>query len=115
MLWSGFWRAQISLLLSPVPEIVPLTNRLWQNHPNPFNPQTTIRFSIVDPQHVELSVYDVRGSKVRTLVSQQLPAGVYSEIWDGRDEFGGRAASGVYFYQLTYGDQQQTAKMLLVK
>ena len=116
VLWSGFWRAQRSLLVSPVHELPPpLVNRLWQNSPNPFNPRTTIKFSIKDPAHVELAVFNVQGAKVRTLVNQELVPGVYSEIWDGRHENGSQAASGVYLYRLRNGVHQQTAKMLLIK
>jgi len=116
VLWSGFWRAQRSLLVSPVGELPnPLTNRLWQNSPNPFNPRTTIKFSIKDPANVELAIFNVQGAKVRTLVNQQLLPGVYSETWDGRNENGSQAASGVYLYRLRNGVHQQTAKMLLIK
>ena len=115
VLWSGFWRVQRGLSVSPVGDLVPLTNRLWQNSPNPFNPQTTIAFSITSPVYLELAIFDVRGKRVRTLVSEMRTPGVYSEVWDGRDDAGGRAASGVYLYRLVNGNDHQTAKMLLVK
>lgn len=110
MLWSGFWKAQWSFLVSPVLELPSLTNRLWQNSPNPFNPRTTIKFSIADPEYVELMVFNVRGERVRTLVNREMLPGVYSEIWDGRDESGRQAASGVYFYRLRNGNHQKTQK-----
>lgn len=116
VLWSGFWRVQRSHWTSPILELPPLlTNRLWPNSPNPFNPRTTIKFSITEPAYVELAVFDVRGTKVRTLVSQEMLPGIYSETWDGRIENGSQAASGVYLYRLRNGIHQQTAKMLLVK
>lgn len=115
VLWSGFWRVQSSLSVSPVADLAPLTNRLWQNSPNPFNPRTTITFSITDPVYLELAIFDVRGQRVRTLVSEMRTPGVYEEVWDGRDDAGGRAASGVYLYRLVNGNNHQTAKMLLVK
>ncbi len=115
VVWSGFWRVQRGLSVSPVEDLAPLTNRLWQNSPNPFNPQTTITFSITKPVYLELAIFDVRGQRVRTLVSEMRTPGIYSEVWDGRDDAGGQAASGVYLYRLVNGNNHQTAKMLLVK
>ena len=115
VLWSGFWHPRRGLTASPVADSVPLFNRLWPNSPNPFNPMTTIKFSITDPVYLELAIFNVRGEKIRTLVSEMRTPGIYSEVWDGRDDSGGRAASGVYLYRLVNGDQHETAKMLLVK
>jgi hypothetical protein len=115
VLWSGFWRPQRGLSVSPVADAVPLVNRLWPNSPNPFNPMTTIKFSITDPVYLELAIFNVRGERIRTLVSEMRTPGVYSEVWDGRDDSGGHVASGVYLYRLINGDHHQTAKMLLVK
>ena len=71
-----------------------------QNTPNPFNPSTTIRFELPHAAPVDLSVFNISGQKIRTLVHQNKPAGSYSVIWDGVDKSGNKVASGVYFYRL---------------
>ena len=71
-----------------------------QNTPNPFNPSTTIRFELPHAASVDLSVFNISGQKIRTLVHQNKPAGSYSVIWDGVDKSGNKVASGVYFYRL---------------
>jgi len=103
---------------SPVTAARPTTarNELAQNVPNPFNPSTTIRFSLRQRSKVTLSVYDVRGRRVRTLVRGVRTAGVEHVVaWDGRDDAGAAVSSGVYFYRLVAGSFTQTRKMLLLK
>jgi hypothetical protein len=91
-------------------------NSLGQNHPNPFNPTTTIDYSIAQAGHVSLKVYNVAGQLVRTLVDEvQSPETVEPVIWDGRNEAGQAVSSGVYFYKLTAKGYQQTKKMVLLK
>ena len=83
---------------------------LHPNEPNPFNPQTVIRFELVHAGHVDLSVYDVRGQRVHTLVSQQMSAGSHEATFvaDG-------ISSGVYYYVLESGGRRELQKMLLLK
>lgn len=88
---------------------------LQQNYPNPFNPSTVIRFTLPETQAVQLAVYNSMGQKVKTLVSGSLPGGLQSVIWDGTDESGTRAASGVYVYRLTTATDTQTKSMLLMQ
>jgi flagellar hook assembly protein FlgD len=89
---------------------------LHQNYPNPFNPTTTISFSIPnDNKVVELSIYNIKGQLVKTLVHEFKPAGEHSVIWDGRDSNGNRVSSGIYFYKLRAGDFQKVRKMILLK
>ena len=90
---------------------------LWlgQNHPNPFNPSTLIRYSVPAASGVTLRIYDVSGRVVRTLADSNHPAGDYERAWDGRDEHGTAVAAGVYFYRLSTGAQTLTRKMILVK
>jgi len=88
---------------------------LGQNVPNPFNPTTTISIGLPAEGHVTLTVYDIGGRRVRTLVDAVIPAGTRSFTWDGRDSRGQLVASGVYFYRMTTEGFQQTRKMLLVK
>ena len=88
---------------------------LGQSYPNPFNPETVIRFEIQFATHVRIDVYDVRGRHVRRLVDGILPSGQHSRLWDGRDDRGSELASGVYFYRLTAGGRSFTRKAVLLK
>ena len=90
---------------------------LSQNVPNPFNPSTTISFTVVEGSslQVTLKVYDIRGSLVRTLVNEVRDAGTYNVFWDGTDEKGLQVASGVYMYRMQAGNFVQTRKMVLLK
>ncbi|HEU4928801.1 MAG TPA: FlgD immunoglobulin-like domain containing protein, partial [Candidatus Krumholzibacteria bacterium] len=89
---------------------------LGQNHPNPFNPSTTIPFTVAaDDSRVRLFVLDASGRLVRTLYNGTKPAGSHTVTWDGRDERGGAASSGVYFYVLDVGGERRTRKMVLLK
>lgn len=90
-------------------------NELAQNYPNPFNPSTTIAFSLALTASVELTIYDVKGSRIRELVRGRKEAGVYRVAWDGADQRGTRVASGVYFYRLTTPSFQATKKMVLLR
>ncbi len=85
------------------------------NYPNPFNPKTVIKFSVPVAENVELGVYDVRGIRVRTLVSETMAAGRHEVTWMGRDDTGRTVSSGAYFYRLTSGGKSVVGKMLLMK
>jgi hypothetical protein len=95
--------------------IVPYAFSLSQNYPNPFNPQTTIQFSIDRGQQVSLSVYNVLGRRVKTLVDRSLEAGNHEVVWDGFDDFGNSVASGIYFYRLNTSIGHVSRKMMLLK
>ncbi len=103
--------------LSDVPEDPELTRAvaLEGNVPNPFNPQTTIRFALPRSQRVDLAVYDLQGRRVAVLVAGLLPAGRHEAVWRGTDEQGHRVASGLYLYRLQTEDLGATRKMLLLK
>jgi hypothetical protein len=88
---------------------------LERNVPNPFNPATTIGFSLAERSAVSLEVFDVSGRLVRTLVAAALPAGRHERVWDGRDDRGAPVGSGVYICRLRAGGRQQTGKLLLLK
>lgn len=88
---------------------------LHQNYPNPFNPSTAIGYQLPAFSEVELTVYNLLGQKVRTLVSQKQPAGYYSVRWDGRNERGAPVSSGIYIYKIEAGDYRQSRRMLLLK
>ncbi|MDE0397754.1 MAG: DUF5050 domain-containing protein [Candidatus Poribacteria bacterium] len=99
---------------------IPETTALLPNYPNPFNPETWIPYHLATDAKVTLTIYDVRGSVVRTLTLGHQPAGVYESrgraaYWDGKNRHGEPVASGVYFYTLTAGDFTATRKLLIAK
>jgi len=96
-------------------ELAPHNFSLAQNIPNPFNPKTTIRFSLSKKQKVRLQVFDVRGRMVRTLVSETMGEGLHEVRWDGNDQNGSKVAAGGYFYRLEAGKNVETRKMVLIK
>jgi len=100
------------------PVYIPVTRaRLEQNAPNPFNPATTIRYTVREGKNsrVRLVVYDGRGRRVRTLVDALEAGGAYEAKWDGRDNHGQPVSSGIYFYRMTQPGFIATRKMLLLK
>ncbi len=88
---------------------------LHQNYPNPFNPSTRISYNLFDAGDVDLSIYRVDGSKVRTLVGEFQSPGMKSIVWDARDDEMNRASTGVYYLRLRSGDFQETKKMILIR
>ncbi|MCH7679036.1 T9SS type A sorting domain-containing protein, partial [candidate division KSB1 bacterium] len=75
---------------------IPVTFRLKQNYPNPFNPETAIQYHLPKTSEVRLIIYNLAGQLVTHLVDEQQHPGVYSVMWDGKDQFGNDVASGVY-------------------
>ncbi|MDH3196955.1 MAG: CHRD domain-containing protein [Candidatus Krumholzibacteria bacterium] len=88
---------------------------LEQNHPNPFNPTTTIRFHVSHTQRVTLRVYEISGALVATLFDGVVEAGPGEVAWDGRDRAGRAVPSGVYFYRLATANEVEVRKMVLLK
>ncbi|UCD64185.1 MAG: T9SS type A sorting domain-containing protein [Candidatus Zixiibacteriota bacterium] len=86
-----------------------------QNHPNPFNPSTTISYSLPARAEVTVDIFNILGRKVKNLVSETQPAGVHSVVWDGTDQGGHAVSTGVYFYRIKAGEEVQKKKMLLLK
>jgi hypothetical protein len=88
---------------------------LAANLPNPFSERTAIRFGVPRAGPVTLSVHDVAGRLVRTLMQRELAPGEYVSSWDGRDSGGEAVASGIYFARLRAGGSEETRKMLLLR
>ncbi|MCL2065384.1 MAG: T9SS type A sorting domain-containing protein [Candidatus Cloacimonetes bacterium] len=88
---------------------------LHSNYPNPFNPETTISFSVAVESHVSIVIFNIRGQKARTLVNSNHSAGNHSVVWNGKDENGQDVGSGIYFYQMQTNDYVTTRKMVLMK
>lgn len=94
---------------------VPTVYSLSQNVPNPFNPTTTIAYSIPKAGHVSLAVYNIAGQKVRTLVNESQSAANYKVVWNGKNDNGESVATGMYFYRLVSGNYSKIVKMTLMK
>lgn len=95
---------------------IPKSYALKQNYPNPFNPSTQISFDIpAQSDLVTLSVYNILGQNIHTLVNSALNAGRYTHEWDANDEFGNPVSSGIYFYELRSDNFVSRKKMLLIR
>ena len=94
---------------------IPTKFNLSQNYPNPFNPTTNINYAIPQDANVNLTVYNVLGQAVKTIVNVQQKAGYYSVRWDGSNETGSKVSSGMYIYRITAGNYTHSIKMNLIK
>ncbi len=95
--------------------LMPTKYDLHQNFPNPFNPQTLIKYDLPEAATVQLDVFNILGQKVTTLVNRFEAAGPKSVVWNGTDELGAKVSSGIYFYKISTDDFSATKKMMLVK
>ena len=95
--------------------VLPTGYALSQNHPNPFNPETTIRYTLAETGVVRLSLYNVSGQLIRTLVGGERAAGSHSVTWDGRDDAGREVASGVYVGWMEVDGFRAVRKLALVR
>jgi hypothetical protein len=103
---------------NPDSKIIPQSELLISNYPNPFNPTTLIAFTIpydLTNENTELKIFDVQGSLVATLVNQQLAAGNYIVKWEGKNQNNQNVSSGVYFYNIKVGEKIKSGKMNLLK
>ncbi len=112
-------RGGISFLRSEAVDVeredIPQVEQSLSNHPNPFNPTTTITFSIPTDGNVTLEVFNIRGQKVRTLIDERMEKGEHAVTWHGDDDYGKPCSSGVYLYRMTTDNNTETKKMLMMK
>jgi len=94
---------------------LPTEFALEQNYPNPFNPSTQVRYALPEEAQVILSVYDMMGRKVRTLVKGTEPAGYQSVLWNATNDLGLPVSAGVYICTIQAGDYRKNMKMILLK
>jgi len=95
--------------------ILPISFALHQNYPNPFNPVTTLRYDLPENGHVNITIYDMLGRQVKTLINQTQEAGYRSVIWNATNNYGKPVSAGIYLYQIQAGGYMQTKKMVLLK
>jgi hypothetical protein len=95
--------------------LVPVKFHLYHNYPNPFNPETAIRYSLPAKGPVKLVIFNSLGQRVRVLVQKEQKAGYHEVIWDGRDDRGAAVSSGVYIYRLQAASRVASRKMVLIR
>lgn len=113
--WDDAFMGEESQVVGVPPSNPEMNFVVHQNEPNPFNPTTSIRFELTQSDDVELSVYDVSGRKVITLIQEQLAAGPHETAWNGESAAGTPVRSGVYFYVLTSSTGKESRAMTLVR
>ena len=96
-------------------QLLPDKFTLDQNYPNPFNPITTLRYELPENGLVNITIYDMVGRQVKTLVNQRQDAGYRSVVWDATNDNGKPVSAGIYLYQIQAGGNMQTKKMVLLK
>ncbi len=100
-------------------ELIPLVTKLQGNFPNPFNPATSIKYALHEDAKICIEIFNIKGQKVKTLIDEQQSAGYHSVMWNGKDNSGKTAASGLYFYKMASegnsGDYTSIKKMILLK
>ena len=96
-------------------DILPTNFSLTQNYPNPFNMSTKIEYTIPRRSDVDISILNMLGQNIKTVRQEDQPAGKHSFIWDGTDQSGKAAASGIYFYRVNDGTHSESKKMVLLK
>ncbi len=115
LVWAAFNNTVESAATTDMVVVVPQAYTLLANAPNPFNPSTSIGFTLPEASAVKLVVFDALGQTVRTLVDERRSAGRYTATWNGRNAGGSQVSSGVYFYRLEAGDYRQIRRMMLIK
>jgi hypothetical protein len=101
--------------LSTNDDLIPKSFKLYQNSPNPFNPNTHIRFDLPKNESISLMIYNIAGKEVAQINRNNLSAGSHVINWKGQDQYGERLPSGLYIYRLVAGNKIRTKKMLLLK
>ena len=94
---------------------IPEQFTLHQNYPNPFNPITTLRYDLPENAIVNITIYDMLGREVKTLINQTQDAGYRSVIWNATNDYGKPVSAGIYLYQIQAGEYISTKKMVLLK
>ena len=111
----GAWNVGCDVASEVADAELPSVLQVEPNYPNPFNPMTTIRFALPATARTVVTIMDVAGRRVRTLLNEDLPAAVHEVAWNGQDDGGHEVAAGVYLYQVAAAGQMQGGRMALVK
>jgi flagellar hook assembly protein FlgD len=95
--------------------MLPISHKIYNNYPNPFNPETTLRYDLPEDAIVNIIIYDMMGRQVSTLVNSQQTAGYKSVQWNATNDNGAPVSAGLYMYTIKAGQFRQTKKMVLLK
>lgn len=114
------WIIPVTMLVTPTTAVedelqIPGEYALYNNYPNPFNPSTTIKYDLPNASNVTLKIYNIAGEELVTLAHEFQQAGQKSVSWNGKDNFGSKVSSGIYFYRIVAGDFVESKKMILLK
>jgi hypothetical protein len=114
ILFAGFWG--VDWIPTPADKLPTVfRDDLFQNFPNPFNPLTTIEYSVAKSGPVRIVIFDVDGRRIKTLVNENISPGRHRTIWDGRNERGVTVSSGIYFYRIEIGSYISIRKMVVLR
>ena len=118
--WQSAWpsisfSSEATLAVNDKSDVLPKEFALHNNYPNPFNPNTTIRFDLPKASDVSIIIYNVLGQKIRTLDKSQMNPGYHSMNWNATNDYGVQVSAGMYFYQLRTSEFVKTKKMILLK
>jgi len=102
-------------MTSEIDEIIEYSTKLIGNYPNPFNPETTIKFSLEKESFVTIDIFNIKGQKVTTIANDIYRTGDHNVVWKGNDLYGQPVSSGVYFYQMKTDDKSYIKRMMLMK
>ena len=115
--WESDWSVDAPVTVTGTTNniLIPVRTELSGNYPNPFNPTTTIKFSLKEDSDVSIMIYNIKGAVVRTLIDGEMNKAYHEIIWDGKDNTGKQVGSGVYFYKMKAEKYTATKKMILMK
>lgn len=113
----GFWYPGIIVGITEDNELkpTPLITNLYSPKPNPFKTSTAISYSLAGNEKVILSIYDLSGRQITTLVNEKMPPGIYRVVWNGKNQRNQQVSAGIYFCQLKTANYSKTRKLLLTQ
>jgi hypothetical protein len=110
------WSFKTEIISSDKDQVITYSkNELLGNYPNPFNPSTAIKFVLINNSHVTIDIFNIKGTKVKTLANSTFSAGIHNIVWNGSNDTGQQAGSGVYLYRMKTEDNSTIKKMILLK
>lgn len=112
---QSFVKLIVTESLGLTSEVLPITYSLHQNYPNPFNPLTEIKYALPRDEYVQITIYNLMGKEVQSLIREDKVAGTHSIQWNATNNEGKQVSAGVYLYKIQAGDFSETKKMILLK
>ena len=113
--YGNIWVSESDVGVVEPTDMLPSRLSLIQNYPSPFNPETRISFKLAEKSHVSITIYDMLGRNIKTLINQTQDAGYRSVIWDATNDYGKPVSAGIYLYQIQAGEYISTKKIVMLK